>query len=84
MSSAARRVLIVVGHYSPTMIADMHRARLLAQDLPALGWDVEVLVPERTGERDDAIEPDAADFFAAATPVHEARGASALFGLADG
>ena len=40
-----RRVLIVTSSYYPTMIADMHRARQLAWELPQLGWDVEVIAP---------------------------------------
>jgi hypothetical protein len=68
-----RRVLIVVSSYRPAMLADMQRARALAWELPALGWDVEILTPAPGEVRQDAIEPDADGFFAKDTPVHEMR-----------
>jgi hypothetical protein len=68
-----RRVLIVVSSYRPAMLADMQRARALAWELPALGWDVEILTPAPGEVRQDAIEPDADGFFAKDTPVHEVR-----------
>ncbi len=40
------RVLIVTSTYAPAMIADMHRARHLAWELPKLGWQVEILAPD--------------------------------------
>lgn len=55
------------------MLADMQRARALAWELPALGWDVEVLTPAASEVRQDAIEPDADGFFAPAIRVHEVR-----------
>jgi hypothetical protein len=66
-------VLIVVSSYRPAMLADMQRARALAWELPALGWDVEILTPAASEVRPDAIEPDAAGFFADDTAVHEVR-----------
>jgi hypothetical protein len=66
-----RRVLIVVSSWSPAMLADMQRARMLAWELPKLGWDVEVLTPRASEIRQDVIEPDPSSFFAADTPVHE-------------
>src|SRR5262249_38734290 len=71
-SEGRRRVLLVVSAYRPAMIADMQRARLLAWDLPQLGWDVEVVVPRGAEVRPDVIEPEPAGFFAPGTPVHEA------------
>ena len=68
-----RRVLIVVSSYRPAMLADMQRARALARELPALGWDVEILTPAPSEVRPDAIEPDATGFFTDDTPVHEVR-----------
>jgi len=53
------------------MLADMQRARALAWELPALGWDVEILTPAAVEVRQDAIEPNGDGFFAADTPVHE-------------
>jgi hypothetical protein len=77
-----RRVLIVVSSYRPAMLADMQRARALAWELPALGWDVEILTPAPSEVRQDAIEPDADGFFAKDTPVHEVRvWLAPLFGL---
>src|ERR1700761_2530262 len=74
------RVLIVVSSYRPAMLADMQRARVLAWELPALGWDVEILTPAPREVRQDAIEPDADGFFAKDTRVHEVRAwLSALF-----
>jgi glycosyltransferase involved in cell wall biosynthesis len=55
------------------MLADMQRARALAWELPALGWDVEVLTPAPSQLRQDAIEPDADGFFAPTVGVHEVR-----------
>lgn len=68
---ARRRVLLVVGSWSPAMLADMQRARMLAAYLPSLGWDVEVLSPRFTEVRSDVIEPESADFFPVGIPIHE-------------
>jgi hypothetical protein len=65
-----RRVLIIVGSYAPTMIADMHRARHLAWELPKLGWDVEILSPDQGYQPASCIDVDSAAFFAPHTPVH--------------
>jgi len=65
-----RRVLIVAGSYAPTMIADMHRARLLAWCLPDLGWDVEILCPDAGYQPPACLDPDSAEFFAPDIPVH--------------
>ncbi len=53
------------------MVADMHRVRHLAWELPALGWDVEVLFPGAAFQRPEIIEPSSAQFFNPATPCHE-------------
>ena len=66
-----RRVLVVVSAWCPAMIADMQRARMLAWELPKLGWDVEILAPRASEIRQDVIEPDPAGFFAPDTRVHE-------------
>jgi hypothetical protein len=66
-----RKVLIVVSAWSPAMIADMQRARMLAWHLPDQGWDVEILTPAASEVRQDVIEPDPSGFFPAGTPVHE-------------
>jgi hypothetical protein len=52
------------------MLADMHRARMLAWDLPEFGWDVEILAPTAEEVRPDALEPDSDLFFDPATPFH--------------
>jgi hypothetical protein len=70
-ASIRRRVLIVVSAWCPAMIADMQRARMLAWEMPALGWDVEILTPRASEVRQDVVEPDPDGFFAPDTPVHE-------------
>ncbi len=67
------RVLIVVSSYEPAMLADMQRARMLAWELPKLGWDVEILTPDSTEVRQDALESQPAGFFPNDTPVHKVR-----------
>lgn len=52
------------------MMADMHRARHLAWELPAFGWDVEILAPDRAYQFPNSVEPDSEEFFCPATPVH--------------
>ncbi len=69
-SRAPRRVLIVTGSYAPTMIADMHRTRQLAWQLPACGWDVEILCPDSTYQPASCNDPDSAAFFAPTAAVH--------------
>lgn len=58
-----RRVLIVVSSYAPTMIADMHRARHLAWELPKLGWDVEILAPDSSYQLAACLDADSDAFF---------------------
>lgn len=65
-----RKVLIVTSTYAPAMLADMQRARMLARDLPALGWDVEILTPDDSFQLQGTIDADSAPFFEPATPVH--------------
>jgi len=65
-----RRVLIVTSSYAPTMIADMHRARHLAWELPKLGWDVEILCPDAGYQRPSTIDRDSTAFFSPDTPIH--------------
>jgi hypothetical protein len=71
LSRQTKRVLIVTSSYRPVMLADMQRARMLAWELPKLGWDVEVLTPASTEVREDALEPEPAGFFPEETPIHE-------------
>lgn len=68
-----RRVLIVVSSYAPTMIADMHRARLLAWELPKLGWEIEILAPDASYQKVFCLDPDSESFFPPAIPVHYVR-----------
>ena len=63
------RVLIVTSSYLPTMIADMHRARHLAWELPKLGWDVEILAPDQSYQPPSCIDDDSGAFFPASTRV---------------
>ena len=60
---ARRRVLIVTSSYAPTMIADMHRARHLAWELPKLGWDVEILAPDESYQPTSCLDDDSRAFF---------------------
>lgn len=65
-----RRVLIVTSSYSPTTIADLHRARHLAWELPELGWTVEILCPNREFQREEYFELNSESFFSPTTVVH--------------
>jgi hypothetical protein len=65
-----RRVLIVTSAYAPTMIADMHRTRHLAWELPALGWEVEILSPSAEYQPASCVDQDSAGFFAPYSTVH--------------
>jgi hypothetical protein len=78
-----RRVLIVTSSYAPTAIADMHRARHLAWELPSHGWDVEVLFPDQSFQRPEFTEPGASWLFAPQTSLHPVpQAGAALFSLA--
>lgn len=68
--TSRRTVLIVTSSYAPAMIADMHRARLLAWELPALGWDVEILAPDISYQPAFSLDQDGQAFFCPGTPVH--------------
>ena len=69
-AKSTRRVLIVTSSYAPTMIADMHRARQLAWELPKLGWHVEILHADENFQPESCIDSDSAPFFAPGTPIH--------------
>jgi len=60
---AARRVLVVVSSYAPTMIADMHRARHLAWELAKIGWKTEILTPALGYQMPFIVDPDSGPFF---------------------
>lgn len=66
-----RRVLIVTSSFPPAMAADMHRARMLSYDLPALGWEVDLLTPGLEFQRPDAIDPDGATLSPENVNVHQ-------------
>jgi glycosyltransferase involved in cell wall biosynthesis len=68
-----RRVLIVTSSYYPAVLADTHRARLLAPDLRFFGWDAEILAAGVEFQRPDAIETDSAPFFDPTIAVHFAH-----------
>lgn len=72
-------MLIVVSAFNPAIIADMQRARMLAWELPKLGWDVEILAPLASEVRQDVIEDAAATFFAPNVPLHEVGSAARQF-----
>jgi hypothetical protein len=65
-----RRVLIVTSSYAPAMIADMHRARQLAWELPSQGWNVEILTPDASYQQPSCLDGESGAFFAPGTPVH--------------
>lgn len=65
-----RRVLIVTSGYPPAMMADVHRARLLAWHLPACGWEVDVLCPDETYQLAVAIDTDGDAFCCPDARVH--------------
>lgn len=66
------RVLIVTSMFLPYLAADMHRARLLAAELPAQGWEVELLVPGDAFQNAAHFQPDA-ELLEVAVPVHRAE-----------
>ncbi len=66
------RVLIVTSGFLPYLGADMHRARLLAAELPAQGWEVELLVPGDAFQLSGHYDPNAA-LLAVDAPVHRAE-----------
>lgn len=65
------RVLIVTSMLPPYLAADSHRARVLANELPALGWDVELLVPGDAFQSPWYREPDA-HLLDIPAPIHRA------------
>lgn len=65
-----RRVLVVTSAWAPATIADMHRARQLAWDLPGLGWQVHVLCPDGSYQPMSCMDPDSDGFFAPDAGVH--------------
>ncbi len=69
----SRRVLLVPSSYVPTMIADMQRVRMLAWDLPTLGWDVEVLFPGSQLQHPSCIDVDSSPFFSSTAVIHSAE-----------
>jgi glycosyltransferase involved in cell wall biosynthesis len=58
--------------FLPYLAADVHRARLLAAELPAQGWDVELLVPGDAFQLSGHYDPSAA-LLAVDAPVHRAE-----------
>lgn len=54
------------------MIADMHRARQLAWELPKHGWDVEVLAPDSSFQDAMYLDPESVDLFNPAVTFHRA------------
>lgn len=69
-----RRVLIVTSSYAPAMIADMHRARHLAWELPKIGWRVEILSPDGSYQQPSCMDEDGTQFFAPGTITHYVPG----------
>jgi len=67
-----KTVLVVTSSYAPAMMADMHRARQLAWELPVHGWNVEVLAPDAWYQFANSLDRDSDAFFCPSTPVHYA------------
>jgi hypothetical protein len=78
-SGPRRCVLLVTGSYAPTMIADMQRARQLAWQLPAAGWEVEILCPGIDHQPPSCNDADSAEFFSPAAKVHAVPQRAAAF-----
>ena len=62
---------MVTSSYAPTTIADMHRARHLAWELPELGWEVEVLCPNLDFQRPEYLDPASGAFFNPQIVTHQ-------------
>src|SRR5262249_49435766 len=69
-ASVPRRVLIVTSSYAPAMIADMHRARHLAWELPKQDWEVEILSPDVSYQHLSCIDLDSEAFFNPSTTIN--------------
>ncbi len=65
-----KRALIVTSSYAPAMTADMHRARMLAWDLPKVGWGVEVLTAGEEFQRPESVDANSTALFNPEIPVH--------------
>jgi len=68
--SIKRSVLIVTSTYAPAMMADTHRARLLAWEMPQAGWAVDILAPGPEFQHPSCVEGDSDAFFSPAARVH--------------
>src|SRR5438046_4169342 len=72
MSSATkRRLLLVTSSYAPVTMADMHRVRHLAWELPKQGWGVEVFAPNAEFKISEYQEPGSEPLFNPEFPCHE-------------
>lgn len=67
-----KKALFVVSTWKPCMMADMQRVRLIAAEMPAHGWDVEILAPDASFQTDfSRIQGEGVDFPEVA--LHEAH-----------
>jgi glycosyltransferase involved in cell wall biosynthesis len=71
-SGTMRRVLLVTNALPPTMPADSQRARLLAQALPEMGWEVELLAPNADFQISIYLDAKAAALRPEEIKIHEA------------
>ena len=55
--SAAKRVALVAGHFPPSNLAAVHRARLWAQYLPEFGWSP-IVVTTHPRYYEERLDPD--------------------------
>ncbi len=53
------------------MIADMQRARMLAWDLPTVGWEVEILTAGEEFQRPESIDAESSSLFNQEIRVHQ-------------
>lgn len=67
-----KRVLLVTSGFPPTILADVHRARMLCYDLGSYGWDVEVLTADPGFHLESSVEPRSAALRPAGVQVHAA------------
>lgn len=79
MPAAPGRVLIVTSGFPPTILADVHRARMLCADLRECGWEAEVLTPGEAFHAASAVEARARMLRPPGTAVHEVQPWQAWF-----
>jgi hypothetical protein len=64
-------VLFVTSGFPPTILADVHRARMLCYDIGECGWDAEVLTPDESFHLASSVEARSRALRPEGIPVHE-------------